>query len=206
MKKTIIDTKMFYPIVYSVIYTMLYTMFALLVLTCAQGFAMDYYPGENEFMDENLQFDRKYWIVSEYGDMIAKASGLFAVPQEIILGVIINGSPKNPLAFSSQSRGRGLMQTSDKIFQRACKTLRKKGIKTTENPYDPEASIMAGTWHLDRLYRLAVVDFNADPDKRHLLSSWKYPLEYYHSGPFYSFQKFPIKDYHKIHGLDKGFD
>jgi hypothetical protein len=52
-----------------------------------------------------------------------------------------------------------------------------------DNPFDPRASIMAGTWYLDSMYAQAQADQKEGINGRQDLDSWKYPLEYYYAGP-----------------------
>ncbi len=48
---------------------------------------------------------------------------------------------------------------------------------------DPRASIMAGTWYLDRMYKKALADKKIKNNERKNIVSWRYPLEYYYAGP-----------------------
>jgi len=61
--------------------------------------------------------------------------------------------------------------------------LRADGMVIEDNPFDPRASIMAGTWYLSRMYDQASKDRGRTVGRRQDMASWRYPLEYYYAGP-----------------------
>lgn len=114
---------------------------------------------------------------------IYKASHHFNIPQEIIKAVIVVESGGDPRAKAKTSSAKGLMQTIDSTFKAARKDLLVKGIYTAATPYDAHASIMAGSWYLDRMFRQAAADKKPGVKKRNDLESWRLPLQYYYAGP-----------------------
>jgi len=121
--------------------------------------------------------------VRPYARIIREASGRFQVPQEIIGAVIMAESGGDPLVRAATSTAKGLMQTIDGTFRDARAALMKQGIIIEDNPFDPWASIMAGTWYLDQMYDQAVEDGRQAIPTRGDIASWRYPLEYYYAGP-----------------------
>ena len=118
-----------------------------------------------------------------FESIIKKASEEFNVPIEIISGVIMVESGGNPNAKAKTSSASGLMQTISATFNDARSALQKQGIPITESPFDPQSSIMAGTWYLSHMFQLAKTDWPKDLINRGDIDSWKYPLQYYYAGP-----------------------
>jgi len=118
-----------------------------------------------------------------YEEIIHEAARRFHVPPEIIGAVIMAESGGNVKAQARTSTARGLMQTIAGTFQDARKALRARGMVIEDNPFDPRASIMAGTWYLDRMYAQAAIDREQNALNRQDIDSWQYPVEYYYAGP-----------------------
>ena len=118
-----------------------------------------------------------------YTQFIQKAGMVFNIPEEIIGAVIMVESAGNPEAKAKTSSARGLMQTVAGTFKMARKKLLASGIRIADSPHDPHASIMAGSWYLNRMYARSKADRKKKPGARQHLNSWKYPLEYYYAGP-----------------------
>jgi len=92
-------------------------------------------------------------------------------------------SGADPYAKAKTTSAKGLMQTIASTFEMARNGLADQGIRISDDPFDPESSIIAGAWYLDRMYTKAVKDKkNQIPDKNDI-TSWRYPLEYYYAGP-----------------------
>ncbi|MBN2705029.1 MAG: hypothetical protein JXR89_01150, partial [Deltaproteobacteria bacterium] len=68
-------------------------------------------------------------------------------------------------------------------FASARQALAADKIYIKNDPCDPQASIMAGTWYLSRMFDQAVADGYADRRQRQQLEAWQRPLEYYYAGP-----------------------
>ena len=122
-------------------------------------------------------------VLEPYKDNIEKASRRFNIPPEIIGAVIMVESGGNPRAKAKTSTARGLMQTISSTFKEARKKLQSSGIAMANTPNDPHASIMAGSWYLDQMYRQAASDKKETVGDRLDVNSWRYPLEYYYAGP-----------------------
>ena len=118
-----------------------------------------------------------------YLKWIHEAGHRFNIPSEIIGAVSMVESGGNPKASAKISSARGLMQTISATFKEAKNHLKSLGIRVKNSPYDPHASIMAGSWYLDRMFHRAVEDRKKFIRSRQDFSSWKYPLEYYYAGP-----------------------
>ena len=118
-----------------------------------------------------------------YVKWIHEAGHRFNIPSEIIGAVIMVESGGNPKANAKTSSARGLMQTISATFKEAKNHLKSLGIRVKNSPYDPHASIMAGSWYLDRMFHRAVEDRKKFIRSRQDFNSWKYPLEYYYAGP-----------------------
>jgi len=118
-----------------------------------------------------------------YSHFIQKAGRMFNIPEEIIGAVIMVESAGNPKAKAKTSSAQGLMQTVNGTFNMAKKKLLASGIRIAKSPYDPHASIMAGSWYLNRMYERAKTDGKSRINSRQHFDSWKYPLEYYYAGP-----------------------
>ena len=67
-------------------------------------------------------------------------------------------------------------------------------------PFDPAASILAGSWYLGKMYDQAVMDLKANPYKRHKKDSWTAALEYY----FAVSENSHFDSYNR--SFDKGFE
>ena len=110
---------------------------------------------------------------------------MYDIPQEVIKAVIMAESGGDNYAKARTTSAKGLMQTIDSTFLMAKKGLEKKGIKISDDPFDPESSIMAGAWYLDRMYEKCIKDGKLISNNREDISSWRYPLEYYYAGPLH---------------------
>ena len=119
----------------------------------------------------------------EYESIIEKASQIFNIPGVIIKSVVMAESGADPYAKAKITSAKGLMQTIDSTFKMARNGLADQGIQISDDPFDPESSIMAGAWYLDRMYKKAVKDKKIKIVKRNDIASWRYPLEYYYAGP-----------------------
>jgi len=118
-----------------------------------------------------------------YSHIIQKAGMMFNIPEEIIGAVIMVESAGNPEAKAKTSSAGGLMQTVAGTFKMAREKLLASGIRIADSPHDPHASIMAGSWYLNRMYDRSKADGKKRTGLRQHLNSWKYPLEYYYAGP-----------------------
>ena len=118
-----------------------------------------------------------------YARIINDASRQFRIPPEIIGAVIMAESGGNAKAKASTSTAKGLMQTIAGTFRDAREDLMAKGILIEDDPFDPQASITAGAWYLDRMYRQAAMDRKKADLNRQDIASWRYPVEYYYAGP-----------------------
>ncbi len=114
---------------------------------------------------------------------IAMAADFFAIPESVIKAVIMVESGGDPRARAATSSAAGLMQTIAATFAAARRDLLGQGIVIPDDPCDPYASIMAGSWYLDRMFVRAAADGKAGVDDRRRISAWRYPLEYYYAGP-----------------------
>jgi soluble lytic murein transglycosylase-like protein len=130
--------------------------------------------------------------LTAYEPFIKEASARFNVPIEIITAVIMVESGGNANAKAPTSSASGLMQTISSTFAEAGSALAAQGIEITPDPFDPRASIMAGTWYLDRMYAAAAADRPDFCVDRNRVASWKYPLEYYYAGPSYGSNRSPV--------------
>ena len=118
-----------------------------------------------------------------YAHIINDASRRFGVPPEIIGAVIMAESGGNSRAKASTSTAKGLMQTIAGTFRDARKDLLSQGILIENDPFDPQASIIAGSWYLDRMYTQAAMDRKRPDLNRQDIATWRYPVEYYYAGP-----------------------
>ena len=137
--------------------------------------------------------------LAKYEGIIKKASITFDIPREVIQAVIMAESGGNNYAKAKTTSAKGLMQTIDSTFLMAKKGLEKKGIKISEDPFDPESSIMAGAWYLDQMYEKCGKDGKLVSNNRYDIASWRYPLEYYYAGPVHG-----AKEKNKIFVFSKG--
>jgi hypothetical protein len=149
---------------------------------------------------DTIPFDNAYQVIAKYGETINRASKLFNVPSKIIIGVIFKESGGNPSARAEITTAKGLMQTIDSTFDMAHNALKAKGINIIRDPFDPTASILAGSWYLGCMYDQAVIDLKSNPYQREKIESWAAALEYYFAGP-----KNGIKPQNKITVCSKGF-
>lgn len=67
-------------------------------------------------------------------------------------------SGADPYAKAKTTSAKGLMQTIASTFEMARNGLADQGIRISDDPFDPESSIIAGAWYLDRMYTKAVKD------------------------------------------------
>ncbi|MCD6292479.1 MAG: lytic transglycosylase domain-containing protein [Deltaproteobacteria bacterium] len=114
---------------------------------------------------------------------IENAATFFQIPRAIIEAVIMVESGGNPRAKAQTSTASGMMQTIKSTFSEARRALLGQGIIIADNPFDPYASIMAGSWYLDKMFVQARADGKTGMKTRTELSAWRYPLEYYYAGP-----------------------
>ena len=150
--------------------------------------------------NDTIPFDNAYQVISNYGETITKASKLFDVPEKIIIGVIFVESGGDRFARVATSSAKGLMQTIDSTFNVAYKALKSQGIYIVKDPFDPTASILAGTWYLGQMYDQAVLGLKADSYKRQEINSWATALEYYFEGPENNYFNYYNRSF------DNGFD
>ncbi len=114
---------------------------------------------------------------------IQRAARLFQVPVAIIEAVIMVESGGNPKAKAKTSSAAGLMQTIKATFADGRRSLAARGIICADDPFDPQASILVGTWYLKQMFDQSQSDGKPGVDDRAAISSWHYPLQYYYSGP-----------------------
>ena len=152
---------------------------------------------EEEFRAVNDTVVRKriagqfHQALDPYRELIREASERFAVPSEVIAAVIMVESSGNPKAAAPTSSAKGLMQTIDATFAEAQAELLEEGIIIENDPFDPRASIMAGTWYLDKMFKQVVCDRGPVLD-RSSLASWRLPTEYYYAGPGHGRKRAPV--------------
>jgi soluble lytic murein transglycosylase-like protein len=127
--------------------------------------------------------DRFAVRLAPYASMIDAASRRFDIPRALLQAAIMAESGGDSRARAGITSAKGLMQTIDSTFRMARKGLAQKGIVIADDPFDPEASIMAGAWYLDRMYQKAFSDGKMEHEDRNDIGSWRYPLEYYYAGP-----------------------
>ena len=118
-----------------------------------------------------------------YTRIIDDASRRFGIPPEIIGAVIMAESGGNARAKATTSTAKGLMQTIEGTFRDAREDLLSQGILIEDDPFDPQASIIAGAWYLDRMYKQSSMDRKRPDLNRQDIASWRYPVEYYYAGP-----------------------
>jgi len=118
-----------------------------------------------------------------YAHIINDAARRFLIPSEIIGAVIMAESGGNSRAQASTSTAKGLMQTIAGTFRDAREDLMAQGILIEDDPFDPQASIIAGAWYLDQMYAQATMDRKRPDLNRQDIASWRYPVEYYYAGP-----------------------
>ncbi len=121
--------------------------------------------------------------LAPYQVTINEAAHLFNIPPEIIAAVIMVESGGNAYAKAQTSSAKGLMQTINATFEEARNGLMRQNIQINESPFIPRASILAGSWYLDKMYKTVQQDNPHLNNNRRNLASWKLPLEYYYAGP-----------------------
>jgi hypothetical protein len=161
---------------------LIFTLICSLFIFCSQSIAMNNQTTDDTTWDDTIPFDDVYDVISKYGAVIARSSKLFNIPQKIIIGVILTESGGDPFARAETTSAKGLMQTIDSTFEMAYKALKAQGISIVNDPFDPTASILAGSWYLDRMFHQAVLELKADPYERQELRSWGTAIEYYFAG------------------------
>jgi soluble lytic murein transglycosylase-like protein len=135
---------------------------------------------------------RLHGRLSPYRKMIRAAARTFDIPEAVLGAVIMVESAGNSQAKASTSSAKGLMQTIDSTFYSARQGLAQRGIHIRNSPYDPHASIMAGSWYLDQMYARAMDDHPIPDHRRGDVKSWKKALEYYYAGPYHGRNKEPV--------------
>jgi soluble lytic murein transglycosylase-like protein len=145
-------------------------------------------------------FTRKFNTrLLQYNTIIKRAANRFNIPQEIIKAVIMAESGGDNYAKAKTTSAKGLMQTIDSTFLMARKGLENEGIYISDDPFEPESSIMAGTWYLNRMYEKSIRDGKIISGNRKAISTWRYSLEYYYAGPVHG-----AKDKNKIYVFSNG--
>ena len=137
--------------------------------------------------------------LSQYESIVETASQTFKIPKVIIKAVIMAESGGDQYAKAGTTSAKGLMQTIDSTFKMARNGLADQGIQISDDPFDPESSIMAGAWYLDRMYKKAIKDKKIKIVARNDIASWRYPLEYYYAGP-----RNGVKSENKIYVFSNG--
>ncbi|MCK5505454.1 MAG: transglycosylase SLT domain-containing protein, partial [Thermodesulfovibrionia bacterium] len=121
--------------------------------------------------------------LAPYQITISEAADMFNIPPEIIAAVIMVESGGNAHAKAKTSSAKGLMQTINATFMEARNGLLEQNIQINESPFIPRSSIFAGSWYLNKMYKLVQQDNPLLNNNRRNLASWKMPLEYYYAGP-----------------------
>lgn len=129
--------------------------------------------------------------LAPYQNSIHEASQRFDVPVAVIAAVIMVESSGNPNAAAGTSSAKGLMQTIDATFAEARNALGADGLLIKNDPFDPHASIMAGTWYLDQMYRQVQADRGVALNRKHF-TAWRLATEYYYAGPTYGRKHAPV--------------
>ncbi|HDS16741.1 MAG TPA: lytic transglycosylase domain-containing protein [Proteobacteria bacterium] len=129
--------------------------------------------------------------LAPWQESIDQAARIFNVPQAVIKAVIIMESGGDPNARADSSSAAGLMQTIKATFAEAHRRLSERGIVLVNNPLDPHASIMAGSWYLGEMFEEAEQDGKPGVGSRTELSSWRHALEYYYAGPLHGRKSSP---------------
>ncbi len=120
--------------------------------------------------------------LAPFRSLIAQASSRFNIPPEVLGAIIMVESSGNPRAKAKTSSAKGLMQTIDSTFAEARQGLDRIGLPIHDNPYNPQASILAGSWYLDRMFHQMEQDWGRSFD-RNSLAVWQKVAEYYYAGP-----------------------
>ncbi len=129
--------------------------------------------------------------LAPYRELITEASERFNVPVEVIAAVIMVESSGNSKAAAKTSSAKGLMQTINATFAEARTVLKRQGLSIKNDPFDPRASIMAGTWYLNQMYQQVIRD-RGPVLARSNLTSWRLPTEYYYAGPGHGRKRNPV--------------
>ena len=82
-------------------------------------------------------------------------------------------SSGNPKASAKASSAKGLMQTIKSTFAEARSGLKAIKIHIPNDPYSPKASIMAGSWYLDQMFRQMERDSGRSFNRNDLLAKLK---------------------------------
>jgi soluble lytic murein transglycosylase-like protein len=114
---------------------------------------------------------------------ISEAAARFDIPEAILKAVIMVESGGDPKARAGSTSAAGLMQTIRSTFAAARRELISQGVEIANDPCDPRASILAGSWYLDKMYVQAFTDGQPGMAERGRLAAWRRPLEYYYAGP-----------------------
>lgn len=117
-----------------------------------------------------------------YRALIREASRRFDIPEAIIGAVIMVESGGHAGARAATSSAAGLMQTIAATFGQARRQLAGQGLFIKNDPCQPRASIMAGCWYLDRMFRQVQRD-GGSAGRRCDPAAWRRALEYYYAGP-----------------------
>lgn len=120
--------------------------------------------------------------LAPYQSIINDAAQRFDVPPAVIGAVIMVESSGNPKARAKTSSAKGLMQTIKATFAEARTGLKSKGIRISNDPYQPKASIFAGSWYFDKMFQQMERDSGRRYD-RDDLATWRKVAEYYYAGP-----------------------
>ena len=129
-----------------------------------------------------LDYEKKFYIISNYGRTIAKASNAFGIPQEVLVNLITMTSGGDPLATGNRtglSGAKGLMLVNEDIFDQACTELKAVGLSLSNDPFDPETAIFAGAWYLDQIYQNSVDTIESFPFDRQNVRDWESALAFY---------------------------
>jgi soluble lytic murein transglycosylase-like protein len=120
--------------------------------------------------------------LATYQTIINDAAQRFNIPPTVLGAVIMVESAGNPNARAESSSAKGLMQTIKSTFAGARAGLKAKGIDIPNDPYNPKASILAGSWYLDRMFHQMERDSGRRFDRNDLVA-WRKVAEYYYAGP-----------------------
>jgi len=120
--------------------------------------------------------------LNPFRNYIENCSNFFNIPKEIIGAVIMVESSGNPKAKAQSTSAKGLMQTIDSTFTEARLGLEKMNISIENNPYNPRSSIYAGSWYLNKMFKLVSKKNNVLLNRKEM-NSWKIPLQCYYAGP-----------------------
>lgn len=127
-----------------------------------------------------------------YIGLIGECSRKFDVPPEIIGAVIMVESGGDSRAAAATSSARGLMQTIRGTFTTARSALQEQGTVIADDPFNPRASIYAGTWYLSHVFDRAARDNGDAALARDRINDWCLPAKYYYAGPSWGARKSDI--------------